>query len=150
MVTVSWLGTALVNLLAGQVQVYFDVMPSSLEYIRRLGREFEIDRYCDQPGPHDAEETQQELGPVRRQNGNALASTPTALQQPARHCVGESVELAIAIGAWPTWRAHIDQRWRRRISVARDGVAEIVWRRPQRRPSSLPDRKSTRLNSSHM
>ena len=93
-----------------------------------LGRQLVVHRHRHQARLHGAEEGEQELGAVGRQDGDAIAALQSALQQPARHRAAQADDVAVGVGALAAVAAGVDQRQRVLRNVARDRVALVVVR----------------------
>ena len=90
-----------------------------------LGRQLEIHRHRDEAGLHGAEEGQQILGAIGRQDRHAIAALQAALQEPARDGAGQAAQVGVGVLALAAC-SQVEQRdpiaWR----LARDCVALVV------------------------
>ena len=88
-------------------------------------RELEVHRHRDEPRAHDAVVRREILGPVGRQDGNAVAACEAAPRKRAGDAVRHVVDLPVAEFARACLAAEVDHDGPAQVTVTADQVAEI-------------------------
>ena len=91
-----------------------------------FGRQFPVHRHGDQARLHGAEEGEQELGAIGRQDRDPVATLKPALQQATCDRAGKTHYVAVGVTPLGAVTALVDQRQRVRRHGTRQRIALVV------------------------